>query len=188
MSCSAPGTHGLPEMKTVRNSVLLRLSVALVFRRLKVISGHSRFCLSKPTPQPQGPPARFHPSSEGCTGALDQEPRELPPRLVRGGRVWEKGCSKRACPPSQTPPEGQAASHVAQAPTPGSCPPSVLCTHRRVGCHCLLFSCYPAHLRPGVYKSLCRKNRHVYGTPEGVGIHKKAVSLCGWQRAGKALN
>lgn len=32
MSCSAPGTHGPPEMKTVRNSVLLRLSLALFFR------------------------------------------------------------------------------------------------------------------------------------------------------------
>lgn len=189
MSCSAPGTNRPPEMKTVRNRVLLRLSLALFFR---LPQGDHRTFVALPQQTHARSPRDHHlastPPARAAQERWTRNPESCPHGLSGEEMSRRKPAARGPVVPPRPPQRARPLPMWPKPPTPSSCPPSILCTHRRVGCPCLLFSCYPAHLRPVVYKSFCRKNHHIYGTPEGVGIHKKAVSLCGWQRAGKALN
>lgn len=91
MSCSAPGTNGPPEMKTVRNSVLLRLSLAYSSGSLKVITGHSRLCLSKPTPAAPGTTSSLPPLQRGLHRSAGPEtPRAAPTACQGRGRLGER--------------------------------------------------------------------------------------------------
>lgn len=81
--------------------------------------------------------APFHPFRDGRTEKLDQKPQELPPYLDKrrclGERLQQEDLSSLP---------GPLQGHCPRSlrPHPSSSPLSVLCTHRRVGCCCLLFS------------------------------------------------